>query len=87
MVTESMATGSQAAFLPEVAAGAVHSEQAISVGLEGGETCIKDFLSQLSKKLIWAPFPMCLTLPCLRHTVNIILTWENPSIIPCTALT
>ena len=52
MVTDSMATGSQAAFLPEVAAGAVHSEQALSVGLEGGETCIKDFLSQLSKKLI-----------------------------------
>ena len=36
MVTDSMATGGQAAFLPEAAAGAAHSEQAISVGLEEG---------------------------------------------------
>lgn len=87
MATDSMAIGGQAAFLPEAAAGAARSEQAISVGLEGGQNGIKDFLSQLSKKPIWTPFPMFLTLPCLGHTVNIILTRQNPSIIPCAALT
>lgn len=35
MVTDSKAIGGQAAFLPEAAAGAARSEQAISVGLEG----------------------------------------------------
>ena len=54
MVTDSMAFGGLATFLPEAASGAARNEQAISVGWSGGrgEKCIKDSLSQLSKTLI-----------------------------------